>query len=32
MSSEEKQELELIRHDRKGVVDSEIFPGLKQLL
>mgnify|MGYP002557786624 CR=1 FL=1 len=32
MNSEEKQELERIRHDRKGVVDSEIFPGLKQLL
>lgn len=32
MTAEEKQELERIRHDRKGVVDSELFPGLKQLL
>lgn len=32
MTTEEKRELERIRADRKGVVDSELFPGLKQLL
>lgn len=32
MTAEEKRELERIRADRKGVVDSELFPGLKQLL
>ncbi|MDE6001679.1 MAG: hypothetical protein K2G96_05120 [Clostridia bacterium] len=32
MTAEEKRELGRIRADRKGVVDSELFPGLKQLL